>query len=85
MKDVLVLYGLPLGPRGSPASGSTSTPLTGCTSRLEGSPMKKKSPGVFSLIVTAFSGFGAHIVALCATGRDRLLALQGRKARQGKR
>ncbi|MFI5325126.1 MAG: hypothetical protein ACHQ7H_02740 [Candidatus Rokuibacteriota bacterium] len=47
--------------------------------------MKKKSPGVFSLIVTAFSGFGAHIVALCATGRDRLLALQGRKARQGKR
>jgi hypothetical protein len=47
--------------------------------------MKKKQPGVFSLIVTAFTGFGAHIVTLCVTGRDRLLALQGRKARHGKR
>lgn len=47
--------------------------------------MKKKPPGVFSLIVTAFTGFGAHIVALCVTGRDRLLAIQGRKARHGKR
>ena len=47
--------------------------------------MKKKSPGVFSLIVTAFSGFGVHILSLCVTGRDRLLALPGRKARPGKR
>lgn len=47
--------------------------------------MKKKPPGVFSLIVTAFTGFGAHIVALCVTGRARLLALQSRKVRQGKR
>jgi hypothetical protein len=47
--------------------------------------MKKKSPGVFSLIVTAFTGFGAHIVSLCVTGRDRLLALPGRKVRHGKR
>jgi hypothetical protein len=47
--------------------------------------MKRKAPGVFSLIVTAFTGFGAHIVALCLTGRDRLVALQVRKARQGKR
>jgi hypothetical protein len=46
--------------------------------------MKKKPPGVFSLIVTAFTGFGAHIVALCVTGRDRLLA-QSRKVRAGKR
>jgi hypothetical protein len=47
--------------------------------------MKKKPPGVFSLIVTAFTGFGAHIVTLCATGRDRLLAFQSRKVRPGKR
>ena len=47
--------------------------------------MKKKPPGVFSLIVTAFTGFGAHIMALCVTGRDRLLALQSRKVRPGKR
>jgi len=47
--------------------------------------MKKKLPGVFSLIAAAFTGFGAHIVALCVTGRDRLLALPGRKARPGKR
>lgn len=47
--------------------------------------MKKKPPGTFSLIVTAFSGFGAHILALCATGRDRLLGLRGQKPRQGKR
>ena len=47
--------------------------------------MKKKPTGVFSLIVTAFTGFGAHLLALCATGRDRLLALQSRKARPGKR
>jgi len=45
----------------------------------------KKQPGVFSLIVTAFTGFGAHIVSLCATGRDRLLALPGRKKQTGKR
>ena len=47
--------------------------------------MKKKPPGTFSLIVTAFSGFGAHILALCATGRDRLLGLRSRKPRLGKR
>ena len=47
--------------------------------------MKKEPTGVFSLIVTAFTGFGTHLVALCAAGRDRLLALQGRKARPGKR
>lgn len=47
--------------------------------------MKKKPPGVFSLIVTAFTGFGTHLMALCVTGRDRLLTLQGRKARPGKR
>ena len=47
--------------------------------------MKKKQPGVFSLIATAFTGFGAHIVTLCGTARDRLLALQGRKVRPGKR
>ena len=47
--------------------------------------MKKKPPGVFSLIATAFTGFGAHILALCVAGRDRLLALPGRKVRQGKR
>jgi len=47
--------------------------------------MKKKPPGVFSLIVTAFTGLGAHLVALCVTGRDRVLAFQGRKARPGKR
>ena len=47
--------------------------------------MKKKPPGVLSLVVTAFTGFGAHIVALCVTGRNRLLAIQGRKARPGKR
>ena len=45
----------------------------------------KKPPGVLSLIVTAFTGFGAHIVALCVSGRDRLLAHPGRKARNGKR
>ena len=44
-----------------------------------------KPPGVFALIVTAFTGFGAHLVALCVTGRDRLLALQGRNTRPGKR
>jgi len=66
-------------------NGSTSTPLIGFTSRLEGSPMKMKPPGVFALIVTAFTGFGAHLVALCVTGRDRLLALQGRNTRPGKR
>lgn len=47
--------------------------------------MKKKPPGTISLIVTAFSGFGAHLLALCATGRDRLLGLGGRKPRPGKR
>jgi hypothetical protein len=47
--------------------------------------MKKKPPGVFSLIVTAFTGFGAHLVGLCVTGRDRLLALQSWKVRPGKR
>ena len=47
--------------------------------------MKRKQPGVFSLIVTVFTGFGAHVVALCLSGRDRLLALQGRKVRHGKR
>jgi len=47
--------------------------------------MKKKSPGVFSLIATGFTGFGAHLVSMCATARDRLLALQSRKARSGKR
>ncbi len=47
--------------------------------------MKKKSPGVFSLLVAGFSGFGAHLVTLCATARDRLLALQSRKARSRKR
>jgi hypothetical protein len=51
----------------------------------KGAPMKKKPPGVFSLIVTAFTGLGAHLVALCVTGRDRVLAFQGRKARPGKR
>lgn len=47
--------------------------------------MKKKPPGVFSLIVTAFTGFGAHLVTLCVTGRDRLLTLQSRKIGPGKR
>ena len=47
--------------------------------------MKKKPPGVFSLLATGLTGFGAHLVHLCATARDRLLALQGRKARPGKR
>jgi hypothetical protein len=47
--------------------------------------MVKKQPGVLSLIVTAFTGFGTHLVALCVTGRDRLLALPGRKGRSGKR
>jgi hypothetical protein len=47
--------------------------------------MKKNPPGVLSLIVTAFTGFGAHLVTLCVTGRDRLLALPSRKVRPGKR
>ena len=45
----------------------------------------KKPAGVFSLIATAFTGFGAHLVTLCGTARDRLRALQGRKARPRKR
>ena len=45
----------------------------------------KKPAGVFSLITTAFTGFGAHLVTLCGTARDRLRALPGRKARPGKR
>lgn len=51
---------------------------------LEGSPMKKP-PGVFSLMAAALTGFGAHLVNLCSTARARLLALQSRKARPGKR
>ncbi|HUP35269.1 MAG TPA: hypothetical protein VNC82_07450 [Candidatus Limnocylindria bacterium] len=47
--------------------------------------MKKKPPGVFSLLATGVTGFGAHLVTLCATARDRLLALQSRKVRPGKR
>ena len=45
----------------------------------------KKPPGVFSLITAALTGFGTHLVNLCATARDRLLALQSRKVRPGKR
>jgi hypothetical protein len=47
--------------------------------------MKKKSPGVFALLATGLIGFGTHLVALCATARARLVALQSRKARPGKR
>jgi hypothetical protein len=47
--------------------------------------MKKKPAGVFSLIASGLTGFGAHLVTLCAAARDRLLALQSRKARSGKR
>lgn len=45
----------------------------------------KKPPGVFSLIATGLTGFGAHLVTLCTTARARLLALQSRKVRSGKR
>jgi len=45
----------------------------------------KKSRGSFRSSSPRFTGFGAHLLALCTTGRDRLLALQSRKARPGKR
>ncbi|HSE05506.1 MAG TPA: hypothetical protein VLK35_15260 [Methylomirabilota bacterium] len=45
----------------------------------------KKPPGVFSLMTAALTGFGTHLVSLCATARARLVALQGRKTRPGKR
>lgn len=45
----------------------------------------KKPPGVLSLMAAALTGFSAHLVSLCATAPARLLALQSRKARPGKR
>ncbi|MGH7315638.1 MAG: hypothetical protein ACREJS_05190 [Candidatus Rokuibacteriota bacterium] len=33
-----------------------------------------KTPGVFSLLTTAVTGFGMHLVNLCAAARDRLLS-----------
>jgi len=32
-----------------------------------------KPPGVFSLLATAVTGFGSHLVSLCVTARNRLL------------
>jgi hypothetical protein len=44
----------------------------------------KKPPGVFSLMASVLTGFGAHLVSMCITARDRLVGLP-RKARPGKR
>ena len=44
-----------------------------------------KPPGIFSLLVTAVTGFGSHLVGLCAAGRDRLLGRPRPKSRPGKR
>jgi hypothetical protein len=45
----------------------------------------KKPPGVFSLMAAALTGFGTHLVTLCSTARDRLLARPSGKTRTGKR
>ncbi len=45
-----------------------------------------KTPGVFSLLTAALTGFGMHLVTLCTTARDRLLSPRsGKKARPGRR
>jgi hypothetical protein len=45
----------------------------------------KKPPGVFSLMATAVTGFGTHLVHLSVNARVRLLALLSRKTRPSKR
>lgn len=45
----------------------------------------KKPPGVFSLIATAVTGFGSHLVNLCMAARDRLVGRPRRKVGPGKR
>ena len=44
-----------------------------------------KPPGIFSLLVAAVTGFGSHLVGLCAAGGDRLLGRARPKRRPGKR
>lgn len=38
-----------------------------------------KTPGVFSLLATAVTGFGTHVVSLCLKARDRFVARQSGK------
>lgn len=45
----------------------------------------QKPLGVFSLMAVAVTGFGAHLVHLCTTARDRLLARRSGKTRVGKK
>ncbi|HEY7653144.1 MAG TPA: hypothetical protein VIG07_10015 [Methylomirabilota bacterium] len=41
-----------------------------------------KPPGVFSLLATAVTGFGSHLVSLCVTARDQLINRRKGKGRQ---
>lgn len=41
-----------------------------------------KPPGVFSLLATAVTGFGSHLLSLCVTAQNRLLGRQKGKARR---
>ncbi|HKA63272.1 MAG TPA: hypothetical protein VKH83_12660 [Methylomirabilota bacterium] len=44
-----------------------------------------KPPGVFTLLVTAITGFGNHMAELCAAGRNRLLNRPRSKSRPVKK
>ncbi len=45
----------------------------------------KKAPGVLSLLASAATGFGSHVVTLCNTAWSRLTASSSGQSRPGKR
>ncbi len=45
----------------------------------------KKPAGVFTLLASAVTGFGSHVVHLCTSAWSRLLTSPGVKRRPGKR
>ena len=77
--------GPPMGARQAPRRTGIWLDLLDPRRFLAQGSLMKKAPGVFSLLASAATGFGGHLVTLCNTAWSRLTASSSGKSRPGKR